>query len=695
MEKIKKAIKSKLSKFREEEKGDAMAILMFIGLKHYSLLYPDQPYVQMSYLKFLSEKYLMEAENPEQPSNFMRRQQLLIEANERKYRPDFMAHFPFADEYGSIGDVLSGAGTFPEVDLDHMGAPGRNRLIVKVFEEMRLDQRGIRISDLPEALDRLSIHVSPKLRRTLLKARGKDVNGPLVPSNPSHREGEPWEYMEKHQHKVDPIKAQSRAYYSRLQRIPSRLGHVIREHRFHHHQQQIKHDRDALHTIGSRRVDILTAQAPKLGFADPAYHQQQLDATQRQRNASLQRHGLLYQENPANQTTKLSLQAKSVEQRRLQRGAVRRLHQLDSGAATLEIADAFLQSNVGRELMRNSSRSGGAQYRDYYGEEDRDEDDEDEDADLSPKEAQARAAALLGLSSKTATDTRAKDTKSRKDIAASSSSSTARGTATTMNHNTATSSRLQEKVDHVAATKALYEGQSGWKATKGGWVADFGPAHTHPLYTGPDHYTPFLLDRKQDRELARSSAETDHSRGGQRRNGTHGHQATSDAKKMHRLDEADILFATSRPPASGGATSTTTTAHTASSSRHLNMHRHHRHFADAAEDEEYLNGDAEGDLGHDNDFLFLSEAAPTVLSPKPSATRSDRKATQAMQIEVESSPVSSDDAALYANATVGRSGVLDDSLDGPHDDNSEDDVDALMSRLQSSISLKDIASDNE
>jgi hypothetical protein len=56
MEKIKKAIKSKLSKFREEEKGDAMAILMFIGLKHYSLLYPDQPYVQMSYLKFLSGK---------------------------------------------------------------------------------------------------------------------------------------------------------------------------------------------------------------------------------------------------------------------------------------------------------------------------------------------------------------------------------------------------------------------------------------------------------------------------------------------------------------------------------------------------------------------------------------------------------------------------------------------------------------
>lgn len=489
------------------------------------------------------------------------------------------------------------------------------------------------------------------------------------------------------QHKIDPIKAQSRAYYSRLQRIPSRLGNVIREHRFHHHQQQIKHDRDALHTIGSRRVDILTAQAPKLGFADPAYR------SDPQRDASLQRHGLLYQENPANQTTKLSLQAKSVEQRRLQRGAVKRLHHLDSGAATLEIADAFLQSNVGRELMLNSSR--GAQYRDYYGTVDGEEEEEDDDdAELSPKEAQARAAALLGLSS-TATGVESTSRKAKTSSSSSSSSLAAQGHATTTATavNTSTSSRLQEKVDQVAATKALYEGQSGWKATKGGWVADFGPAHTHPLYTGPDHYTPFLLDRKLAHHNSSSHTATEASSDHRAREGKRKHSHHKSDTKIHRLDEADVLFATSRPPTSGSSSTTAAATHSGGSSKHLTTH--HRRFVDAAQDDEFLDIDADGDLGHGNDVLFLSEVAPTVPSPKLSANRSDRKVTHAMQVDVESSPVSSDDAALYANANVGRSGVLDDSLDGGHDDNSEDDVDMLMSRLQSSISLKDIASDNE
>lgn len=71
----------------------------------------------------------------------------------RRYRPDSMAHFPFADEHGSIGDVLGSGTVGQEIDLDNMGAPGRNRLILKVFEEMRLDRQGIRISDLPEALE--------------------------------------------------------------------------------------------------------------------------------------------------------------------------------------------------------------------------------------------------------------------------------------------------------------------------------------------------------------------------------------------------------------------------------------------------------------------------------------------------------------------------------------------------------------
>lgn len=114
--------------------------------------------IKYKFAQMFAEKYVLELENPGQNQNSQnahrQRQELLQnQLADRKFRPDHMTHFPFADEYGSIGDVLAGAGTLPDIDLDSMGAPGRNRLILKVFEEMRLDQRGIRISDLPEALD--------------------------------------------------------------------------------------------------------------------------------------------------------------------------------------------------------------------------------------------------------------------------------------------------------------------------------------------------------------------------------------------------------------------------------------------------------------------------------------------------------------------------------------------------------------
>lgn len=61
-----------------------------------------------------------------------------------------MAHYPFADELGSVPDVLKG-NCREKVKILEMGAPARKRLIEKVFGEMRLDNQGIRLSDLPEA----------------------------------------------------------------------------------------------------------------------------------------------------------------------------------------------------------------------------------------------------------------------------------------------------------------------------------------------------------------------------------------------------------------------------------------------------------------------------------------------------------------------------------------------------------------
>lgn len=87
------------------------------------------------------------------------RQLVLAAEQRRKSRPDSMAHFPFADEHGSMGDVLSGQAAWPEIDLDSMGLAGRNRLIERVFEEMRLDHQGIRLSDLPMALEVISLKI--------------------------------------------------------------------------------------------------------------------------------------------------------------------------------------------------------------------------------------------------------------------------------------------------------------------------------------------------------------------------------------------------------------------------------------------------------------------------------------------------------------------------------------------------------
>lgn len=68
-----------------------------------------------------------------------------------KYRPEALSHFPFIDENGTVYDVFRN-GLVNKPDLLNMGQPGREKLIQKVFDTMRFDRNGIRLSDLPEAL---------------------------------------------------------------------------------------------------------------------------------------------------------------------------------------------------------------------------------------------------------------------------------------------------------------------------------------------------------------------------------------------------------------------------------------------------------------------------------------------------------------------------------------------------------------
>jgi hypothetical protein len=74
----------------------------------------------------------------------------------RRYRPDYMTQFPFADETGTVKDIFQ-QNIPPSIDILSMGLPGRKKLITKVFDIMRFDRNGIRLSDLPESLEVRSI----------------------------------------------------------------------------------------------------------------------------------------------------------------------------------------------------------------------------------------------------------------------------------------------------------------------------------------------------------------------------------------------------------------------------------------------------------------------------------------------------------------------------------------------------------
>lgn len=90
----------------------------------------------------------------------------------RKSRSDAMSHFPFVDD-GYAGDESKGADAqeAPKSRIFSMGEPAMKRLVGRIYEEMRQGKTGVRMSDMPEAFERLGIPMSQSLKDTLLKTR--------------------------------------------------------------------------------------------------------------------------------------------------------------------------------------------------------------------------------------------------------------------------------------------------------------------------------------------------------------------------------------------------------------------------------------------------------------------------------------------------------------------------------------------
>jgi hypothetical protein len=145
---VQDVIQFQLDHLSHNEQNEAFNYLILVGLKHYKLLYAEG-IVDIPTLQALCGKYtkdLRGRRSKHKPLPFAVRV-----GHERQIRLDTIQHYPFADNVGSMPQVLYAPSDVPK--LLEMGAPARKRLVEKVFQEMRCNQAGIRMSDIPEALD--------------------------------------------------------------------------------------------------------------------------------------------------------------------------------------------------------------------------------------------------------------------------------------------------------------------------------------------------------------------------------------------------------------------------------------------------------------------------------------------------------------------------------------------------------------
>eukprot|EP00981_Chlorochromonas_danica_P005139 scaffold1036_cov169-Ochromonas_danica.AAC.19 len=143
---------------------------------------------------------------------------------------------------------------------------------------------------------------------------------------------------------------------------------------------------------------------------------------------------------------------------------------ITEGRSALDIAEAFLHGSIARELGVSPEEL------DLI------------DDHLTPAQAQDVAAQLLGLKRANALGQQQRATHRR-----SSSREDLDYKPWTERE------KVRQREDEA---KAIYG--SDWKSSRGGWVADFGPAHTHPLYRGPERYRMSFQDFKREKSRSPS-----------------------------------------------------------------------------------------------------------------------------------------------------------------------------------------------
>ena len=310
-----------------------------------------------------------------------------------------------------------------------------------------------------------------------------------------------------------------------LKHVSSKIAPVVSHDRRMHQQATQRTTKAALRTVAQHRVDALVSTAVPVGFKD--------------RNYFSEPH--LFHSKPSIRSAALASAGLSKGTPTATHPQYKRYADLGTGMATMEIADAFLQGDIGREILSSTE----SDYRSFP----------DPDP-LNPACAQRTAAVLLGLPTYAGGDARfapnaayhnnnhstypvhGSNSANLRDHGYKSMSETSAGVGTGVRsagtgagdlhvsnyatsqadfhlrhlaqqsqrhqqdksvsendfgHRNMQDKRAEQKLNEGA--KRLYEAP-GWRSAQGGWVADFGPPHTHALYTGPEvNYASLVQDR--------------------------------------------------------------------------------------------------------------------------------------------------------------------------------------------------------
>ena len=292
-----------------------------------------------------------------------------------------------------------------------------------------------------------------------------------------------------------------------LKKVPSRIGQVVRHDRKHYQKKVRERDSAALKTIAQRRVDALTSTAVPVGFKDrhffsePGHPGYLHSSSRRQRDEPRLFHSVSSSSMMMRPRATASGPGKS---KTTTVHAFKKYADLTSGLATMEIADAFLQGEVGREML---TRPDTADYSMH--------------ASSRPSSGvacgeviadPATAAALKGRPTckpQADADRRyapnAFYTNDIREHSREEEEPVDQPSHGDYGWRSQHDRRVEQKMNDHA--KSLYAAP-GWKSAKGGWVADFGAEHTHAFYTGPELDYP--LFHRSSSSRAAAAADRDH-----------------------------------------------------------------------------------------------------------------------------------------------------------------------------------------